>query len=141
MRLGNWNKSSTNSFENCGKKLGIIGYGNIGAQLSVLAESLVMHVYYYDIDERLAMGNAVKCNTLEELLKLADILTLHVDGRDENKNLLGIKEFKHMKEGVIFLNLSRGHVVDIHALRENIVNSRIGGAVIDVYPEEPKSNA
>ena len=141
MHLGNWNKSSTNNFENRGKKLGIIGYGNIGAQLSVLAESLVMHVYYYDIDERLAMGNAVKCNTLEELLKLADILTLHVDGRDENKNLLGIKEFKHMKEGVIFLNLSRGHVVDIHALRENIVNSRIGGAVIDVYPEEPKSNA
>lgn len=141
MHAGNWNKSATNSFEIRGKKLGIIGYGNIGAQLSVLAESLGMQVYYYDIDERLAMGNAIKCSTLEELLKLADILTLHVDGREENKNLLGSKEFSLMKQGVIFLNLSRGHVVDIRALRENIVNGRIGGAAIDVYPEEPKSNS
>jgi len=141
MHLGNWNKSANNSFEIRGKKLGIIGYGNIGSQLSVLAESLGMQVHYYDIDERLALGNAVKCKTLKELLTLSDIITLHVDGRKDNKNLIGREEFDLMKKGVIFLNLSRGHVVDIGGLRDNIKQGKIGGAAIDVYPQEPKSNA
>ncbi len=140
MHDGRWDKSAINSFEIRGKKLGIIGYGNIGAQLSVIAESLGLQVYYFDVEERLGLGNATKCNTLNELLKVSDIVTLHVDGRPENKNLIGKKEFDAMKEGVIFLNLSRGHVVDIPILHENIVKGKIRGVAIDVYPEEPKSN-
>ena len=140
MHTGKWEKSANSSFEIRGKKLGIIGYGNIGAQLSVIAESLGLQVYYYDVEERLALGNATKCQSLEELLKLSDIITLHVDGRPENKNLIGDAEFNLMKEGVIFLNLSRGHVVDIQSLKRNIVEGKIRGTAIDVYPEEPKSN-
>ncbi len=140
MHEGKWDKSAKGSFEIRGKQLGIIGYGNIGAQLSVLAESLGMNVLYYDIEEKLALGNATKCDSLEELLQRADIVSLHVDGRKENANLIGNAEFDLMKEGVIFLNLSRGHVVDIEALRDHILNGKIGGAAIDVFPEEPKSN-
>lgn len=141
MHQGQWDKSATSSYEIRGKKLGIIGYGNIGAQLSVVAESLGMQVYYYDIEERLALGNATKCSSLEELLKVSDVITLHVDGRPENEILIGPGEFDLMKEGVIFLNLSRGHVVDIRSLKESIKSGKIRGAAIDVYPEEPKSNS
>ena len=140
MHQGKWDKSARNSFEIRGKKLGIIGYGNIGSQLSVLSESLGMDVYYYDVVERLALGNATKCNYLEELLQKADIISLHVDGRKENKNMIGPKELGMMKEGVIFLNLSRGHVVDIPALREAIESGKVIGAGVDVFPEEPKTN-
>jgi D-3-phosphoglycerate dehydrogenase len=123
-----------------GKKLGIIGYGNIGTQLSVIAENLGMNVLYYDKEEKLALSNAVKCKTLKELLAASDIITLHVDGREANTNFIGPKEFEQMKKGVIVLNLSRGHVVDVNALRENILTGKVAGCAIDVFPYEPISN-
>ncbi len=140
MHKGVWNKSAKNSHEIRGKKLGIIGYGNIGSQLSVLAESMGMDVYYYDIVEKLSLGNAKKCNTLNELLHISDVVTLHIDGRASNKNLIGKEQFQEMKEGVIFLNLSRGHVVEISALVEALKSGKVRGAAVDVFPEEPKSN-
>lgn len=140
MHRGQWDKSAQGSFEIRGKKLGIIGYGNIGAQLSVIAENLGMNVFYYDKEERLAMSNATKCKSLSELLGLADIITLHVDGREANTNFIGENEFKQMKNGVIFLNLSRGHVVDVKALKENIVKGKVAGCSVDVFPYEPISN-
>lgn len=140
MHQGKWNKSATNSFEIRGKKLGLIGYGNIGSQLSVVAEALGMDVYYYDVIEKLAHGNATKCTTLQELLQTADVVSLHVDGRPENKNLLGAKELGWMKEGSVLLNLSRGHVVEIEALKAAMESGKIIGAGVDVFPQEPKSN-
>ena len=140
MHEGKWDKSARNSFEIRGKKLGLIGYGNIGSQLSVIAEAMGMDVYYYDVVEKLAHGNATKCNTLHDLLSRVDIVSLHVDGRPENKNLLGPKEFAQMKQGSILLNLSRGHVVDIAALRKAMESGKVIGAGIDVFPKEPKSN-
>ncbi|MGY5850927.1 phosphoglycerate dehydrogenase [Salegentibacter sp. F14] len=140
MHQGKWEKSANNSFETRGKKLGIIGYGNIGAQLSVVAESIGFDVYYYDIQEKLPLGNVTKCNSLKELFNTVDIVTLHVDGRKENRNMIGKEEFAQMKDGVIFLNLSRGHVVDIQALKENIESGKVAGAGIDVFPKEPKTN-
>jgi D-3-phosphoglycerate dehydrogenase len=140
MHKGIWDKSARNSFEIRGKKLGLVGYGNIGAQLSVLAESLGMEVYYYDVVEKLALGNVKRCNTLQELLNTVDIVSLHVDGRASNKNLIGEREFAMMKDGVIFLNLSRGHVVDIQALVVAIKSKKVMGAAIDVFPYEPKTN-
>lgn len=140
MHEGKWDKSAKGSFEIRGKNLGIIGYGNIGAQLSVLAENMGMKIFYYDKEEKLALGNATKCKSLKELLGLADVITLHVDGKESNTNLIGEEEFKVMKKGVIFLNLSRGHVVDVAALRANILNGTVGGCSIDVFPYEPISN-
>lgn len=140
MHEGKWNKSAEGSNEIRGKKLGIIGYGNIGSQLSVLAESAGMKVYYYDFEEKLALGNATKCSSLAELLGTVDVVTLHVDGRKENHNIIGEEEFALMKPGTIFLNLSRGHVVDIPALKKAIENKTIAGCGIDVFPAEPKSN-
>lgn len=134
---GIWDKDAKGSFEIRGKKLGIVGYGNIGSQLSVLAEMLGMEVYFYDIADKLAIGNARKCETLKELLVNADVVTIHVDGRRENENLIGEKEFKMMKNGVIFLNLSRGFIVDIKALVTAVKNGRIAGAAVDVFPHEP----
>lgn len=141
MHQGNWNKSAGNSFEIRGKKLGIVGYGNIGAQLSVVAESIGFDVYYYDIVEKLALGNATKCRSLDELLEKVDIVTLHVDGRKENANLIGDHEFSRMKDGAIFLNLSRGHVVDIDALQKHLESGKLQGAGVDVFPQEPKTNS
>jgi D-3-phosphoglycerate dehydrogenase len=140
MHQGAWDKSAKGSFEVRGKKLGLIGYGNIGTQLSVIAESLGMKVLYYDVEERLSLGNAVKCRTIKEVLEQADVISLHVDGRPSNANLIGPKEFDLMKKGVIFINLSRGHIVDIDALRENILNGKVAGCAIDVFPQEPASN-
>lgn len=140
MHRGEWDKSASGSFEIRGKKLGIIGYGNIGAQLSVLAESAGMNVFYYDLVEKLALGNATKCASLEELLSTVDVVTLHVDGRKENNTFIGEKEFAMMKKGTIFLNLSRGHIVDIKALKNAILDGTIAGCGVDVFPEEPKSN-
>lgn len=140
LHQGKWDKSATNSHEIRGKKLGLIGYGNIGTQLSVLAENLGMEVYYYDIVDKLALGNAKKCNSLHELLRIADIVSLHVDGRASNKNLISEEEFSIMKDGVIFLNLSRGHVVDIDAFVKYHNLGKIRGAAFDVYPYEPKTN-
>ncbi|KAA5548296.1 phosphoglycerate dehydrogenase [Adhaeribacter rhizoryzae] len=141
MHQGEWDKSATGSFEVRGKKLGLVGYGNIGAQLSVIAEALGMEVYYYDVVEKLQLGNARKCNTLKELLGLADFVSLHVDGRASNKNMFGAAEFEAMKDGAIFLNLSRGHIVDIPALVQNLKSGKIKGAAVDVFPYEPKNNA
>ncbi|MBS0000019.1 MAG: phosphoglycerate dehydrogenase [Cyclobacteriaceae bacterium] len=140
MHDGIWDKSARGSFEIRGKNLGIIGYGNIGSQLSILAESLGMNVYYFDVIEKLALGNARKCISLEELLIKSDIISLHVDGRPENGDLIGAGEFMKMRNGVIFLNLSRGHVVDIEALRKAIFDGKVAGAAIDVFPSEPRNN-
>jgi D-3-phosphoglycerate dehydrogenase len=140
MHKGSWNKSARGSYEIRGKQLGIIGYGNIGSQLSILAESLGLKVCYYDIMEKLSLGNARKCDTLDELLVQSDIISLHIDGRKDNTRFIGRREFELMKDGVIFLNLSRGQVVDIDALQNNIRNGKVVGAAVDVFPEEPKSN-
>ncbi|MDX2302277.1 MAG: phosphoglycerate dehydrogenase [Microscillaceae bacterium] len=140
MHQGVWNKSAKNSNEIRGKKLGIVGYGNIGSQLSVLAEALGMEVYYYDIVDKLALGNARQCRTLEELFSTADIISLHVDGRPDNKNIIGAEHFAMMKDGVIFMNLSRGFVVDIKALKAAIERGKVRGVSVDVFPKEPKSN-
>jgi D-3-phosphoglycerate dehydrogenase len=140
MHRGTWNKSAVGSFEIRGKNLGIVGYGNIGAQLSILAEAMGMNVYYYDLVEKLALGNARKCDSLEELLARSDVVSLHVDGRADNRHLIGDREFETMKDGVIVLNLSRGHVVDIQALIKHIEKRKVAGAGIDVFPDEPRSN-
>ncbi|GAB2781080.1 hypothetical protein GCM10027275_25830 [Rhabdobacter roseus] len=140
MHVGNWDKSATGSFEVRGKKLGLVGYGNIGTQLSVVAEALGMEVYFYDVVDKLAIGNARKVQSLEELLRISDVVSLHVDGRKENTNLIGKREFDLMKRGVIFMNLARGHVVDIPALREAIESGIVAGAGVDVFPKEPKTN-
>jgi D-3-phosphoglycerate dehydrogenase len=140
MHQGNWDKSATGSFEIRGKKLGIIGYGNIGAQLSVLAENMGMNVFYYDVIEKLALGNATKVNSLDELLATCDVVSLHVDGRKDNKCLLDRERIGKMKKGALLVNLSRGHVVDIPALREAILSGHLGGCALDVFPEEPKNN-
>lgn len=140
MHKGVWDKSAKNSFEVRGKKLGLVGYGSIGTQLSVVAEALGMEVYFYDVVDKLALGNARKCRSLDELLAVADIISLHTDGRKDNKNLIGYREFSLMKNGVIFLNLSRGHIVDIPALVDAIERGKVAGAGIDVFPYEPKTN-
>jgi D-3-phosphoglycerate dehydrogenase len=140
MHEGRWEKSAKGSFEIRGKTLGIIGYGNIGAQLSVVAESLGMRVIFFDLVEKLALGNARPCKSLDELLSVSDIITLHVDGRPENKGMISREEFDKMKDGVVFLNLSRGQVVDIDALTEAQSSGKVSGVGIDVFPEEPMSN-
>ena len=138
MHEGIWNKSAKGQNEVRGKTLGIIGYGNIGSQLSVVAEALGMQVYFYDRVEKLALGNAKRCRTLPELLKKSDVVTVHVDGSPENKNFITEKEFHQMKDGAIFLNLSRGFVVDIAALARNLKQGKLRGAAVDVFPKEPK---
>ncbi|HRE41206.1 MAG TPA: phosphoglycerate dehydrogenase [Ignavibacteria bacterium] len=137
---GIWNKSSVNSYELRGKTLGIVGYGKIGSQLSVLAEVLGMNVLYYDVVEKLSLGNARRCRTLKELYSKSDIISLHIDDNPENLNFISEREFKMMKQGVIFLNLSRGFVIDVKALKKYILNGKISGAAIDVFPYEPVSN-
>ena len=135
-----WSKTAAGSQELRGKNLGIIGYGNIGAQLSVLAEALGMKVFYYDVVEKLALGNAVKCETLKELYKKSDVISVHVDDHANNKNLIGKKDFAMMKDQVVFINLSRGFVVDIKALAEALKSGKVKGAAVDVFPVEPKEN-
>jgi len=137
---GQWNKTAVNSREVRGKNLGIIGYGNIGKQLSVLAEAIGMRVYYYDIEDRLALGNAVKCDTLEDLLNVSDVVTVHIDDNQANKNFIGEREINQMRDGALLINLSRGFVIDITALTEALKQGKLSGAAIDVYPEEPRSN-
>ena len=138
MHAGVWDKSAAGSHEVRGRTLGIVGYGNIGTQLSVLAEALGMTVYFYDIAEKLAIGNARCCSTLTELLELAEIVSLHVDGRADNLGFFGAVEFAAMRPGSLFLNLSRGFVVDHAALRSHLDSGHIAGAAIDVFPDEPK---
>ena len=137
---GKWQKTATNSYELRGKKLGIIGYGNIGTQLSVLAEALGMRVYFYDIVSKLPLGNAHQVPKLEELLALADVVTLHVPETPATKDMIGAAELAHMKQGSVLLNASRGTVVDIGALTDALRSKKLLGAAIDVFPEEPGSN-
>lgn len=140
MHEGVWAKSASGAHEVRGRKLGIVGYGNIGSQLSVLAEALGMSVAFFDTADRLALGNARRCATLEELLGWADVVTLHVDGRPDNRGMFGATEFKGMRDGALFLNLSRGFVVDHGALREEILSGHLGGAAVDVFYEEPSGD-
>ena len=135
---GLWDKSANGSHEVRNHTLGIIGYGNIGAQLSVVAEALGMHVIFYDLFEKLALGTAERKHTLTEVLEEADVVTVHVDGRKSNTNLFGAAEFAAMKEGAIFINNSRGFVVDQDALAESLAAGHLAGAAVDVYPKEPK---
>lgn len=137
---GEWDKSANGCFEMRGKKLGIVGYGNIGSQLSVVAEALGMRVAFFDIAEKLALGNAQRMRSQKALLEWADIVTLHVDGRAENKNLIDATALKIMRKGSYLLNLSRGHVVDIEALATALRRGHIAGAAVDVFPSEPKGN-
>lgn len=138
LHRGIWDKSADGSNEIRGKTLGIIGYGNIGSQLSVLAENLGMDVVFYDQVEKLALGNAKRANNLRDLLKTADVISVHVSGDRSNTNIITEKEFELMKDGVVFLNLSRGFVVDIKALVKYLKNGKIRGAGLDVFPKEPK---
>ncbi len=138
MHAGVWDKSADGAHEVRGRTLGIVGYGNIGTQLSVLAENLGMSVIFYDTADRLALSNARRVSSLRDLLAEADFVTLHVDGRQSNNNLFGDAEFSAMKPGSLFLNLSRGFVVDYAALRRHIESGHIAGAAVDVFPVEPK---
>ncbi|MFD2566258.1 phosphoglycerate dehydrogenase [Pseudotenacibaculum haliotis] len=140
LHSGEWNKTAHGSREIRGKKLGIVGYGNIGKQLSVLAEALGMDVYYYDVEDRLALGNATRIDQLEDLLSRVDVLTLHIDDNPANKNFIGKEELELMKEGAYIVNLSRGFVLDIEALRDALLSGKLAGAAVDVYPKEPRAN-
>ncbi|WP_372778274.1 phosphoglycerate dehydrogenase [Litorivivens sp.] len=136
---GEWMKSATDSFEIRGKKLGIVGYGSIGMQLSVLAEGLGMEVMFADTVNKLPLGNATQVS-LSQLLSTADIVSLHVPETASTKNMIGAKQFEQMKKGSILINASRGTVVDIDALCDALRQKRLLGAAIDVFPVEPKSN-
>lgn len=137
---GQWIKSAGRSFEVRGKNLGIIGYGHIGSQVSVLSESLGMNVYYYDIEKKLSLGNAISCQCLEDLLRIADILTLHVPETELTKNMISGKQLAIMKKGSVLINASRGSVVNYAAVAEALENGHLAGIAADVFPEEPASN-
>ena len=139
LHAGVWDKSAEGSHEVRGRTLGIVGYGNIGSQLSVVAEMLGMSVIFYDTDEKLALGNARRCSSLDELLDHAEAVTLHVDGRSGNAGIFGAAQFARMRPRSLFLNLSRGFVVDYDALRDSVVAGHVAGAAVDVFPVEPKS--
>ena len=140
MHRGKWHKSTADSHEVRGKTLGIIGYGNIGSQLSVLAESLGMHVIFYDIITKLPLGNAQQVRLFDRLLADSDIVTLHVPETPQTKNMIGANEIAKMKEGVILINASRGTVVDLDALADSLTENHLKAASIDVYPTEPTSD-
>ncbi len=137
---GEWLKSAKNSYEIRGKKLGIIGYGNIGTQFSVLAEGLGMDVYFYDVVSKLSIGNATQVGTLQELLNISDVVSLHVPETPSTKYMFKAEQFAQMKPGSILMNASRGTVVDIDALADALRSGKLLGAAIDVFPVEPKSN-
>jgi D-3-phosphoglycerate dehydrogenase len=137
LHAGIWDKSSEGSHEVRGRTLGIVGYGNIGSQLSVVAEMLGMQVYFYDTEEKLALGNARRCSSLEELLDEVETVTLHVDGRAGNAGIFGAAQFARMRPRSLFLNLSRGFVVDYESLRDAVVSGHVAGAAVDVFPVEP----
>ena len=137
---GIWNKSAVGSVEARGKTLGIVGYGHIGMQLGILAETLGMKVRFFDIETKLPLGNASQAPTMTALLKEADIISLHVPETPQTQNMMGAAEFEVMKYGVIFINASRGTVVDIDALSEALASKKVAGAAIDVFPVEPKGN-
>ncbi|MCK9005798.1 phosphoglycerate dehydrogenase [Haemophilus influenzae] len=136
---GVWNKSATGSYEVRGKKLGIIGYGHIGSQLSIIAESLGMDVYFYDIENKLPLGNAKQLRSLEELLSSCDVVSLHVPELPSTKNLMNAARIAQLKQGAILINAARGTVVDIEALAQALKDGKLQGAAIDVFPIEPAS--
>ncbi|PKF51672.1 phosphoglycerate dehydrogenase [Enterovibrio nigricans] len=138
---GEWMKSADQSFEARGKNLGIIGYGHIGTQLGILAENLGMRVFYYDIENKLSLGNATQVASLSELLNKSDVISLHVPETDSTQNMMGSEEFARMKPGAVFINAARGTVVDIDALCGALESGHIGGAAVDVFPTEPKTNS
>ena len=137
---GKWSKAATGSYEARGKKLGLIGYGNIGSQLSVLAESLGMKVVLYDVVTKLPLGNAVQVSSLKVLLNTCDVISLHVPETPQTKNMIAAEQLAWMKPGSILINASRGTVVDIDALVASLESGHLGGAAIDVFPVEPRSN-
>ena len=137
---GIWMKESRGSYELRGKTLGIIGYGNIGTQVSVLAEALGMKVMFYDVETKLPMGNAVDAKSLKELVKKSDVITLHVPETAQTKNLINKATLKHFKNGAILINYARGEVVDLDALQLALKSGQLSGAAIDVYPWEPEKN-
>lgn len=137
---GVWQKDARGSFELRGKTLGIVGYGNIGSQVSVLAEAFGLNVIYYDVLTKLPLGNAKQIRDLNELLALADIVTLHVPSDAATRNMINEATLSAMKEGAILLNYARGDVVDLEALRAFIENGKLAGAAVDVFPFEPEKN-
>lgn len=137
---GIWLKEASGSYELRGKTLGIIGYGNIGSQVSVLAESLGMKVIFYDVETKLPLGNATDIRTLKDLLAKADVVTLHVPETDQTKNLINKNNLKYCKKGSIIINYARGEVIDLVALRKAILDRQIAGAAVDVFPVEPEKN-
>ncbi|MFN8166172.1 MAG: phosphoglycerate dehydrogenase [Bacteroidia bacterium] len=137
---GLWLKDATESFEVRGKTLGIVGYGHIGSQVSVLAENMGMKVIFYDIEPKLSLGNAMAVRSLEELLQQSDIVTLHVPGLDSTKNLIDAKRLSQMKKGAMLINYSRGEVVDLDAVKESMEQNHLRGLAVDVFPYEPKNN-
>ena len=138
---GRWLKDSKNCYELRGKTLGIIGYGHIGSQVSVLAESLGLKVMFYDVEPKLSLGNATAAVSLDSLIQEADILTLHVPGTEATKNMMNAARLTRMKTGALLINLSRGDVVDIPALVKALKSGKLGGAAVDVFPAEPKGSA
>lgn len=140
LHSGGWRKSAQGCHEVRGRTLGIVGYGRIGSQLSVLAEALGMEVLYHDLEERLALGNARKCRTLGDLLQRSDVVSLHVDGRPANIGLIGERELRRMRPGAMLVNLARGQVVDLAALAASLRSGHLGGVMVDVFPEEPLGN-
>ena len=137
---GIWDKSANGSFEARGKTLGIIGYGHIGTQLSILAEHLGMRVQFFDLEDKLVLGNSTQIKTLKQLLKTSDVISLHVPETEQTQNMIGVKEFAMMKDGAIIMNAARGTVIDIDALVDALKSGKLSGAAIDVFPVEPKSN-
>ncbi len=137
---GIWQKVATGSFETRGKKLGLIGYGNIGSQLSVLAESMGMKVYLYDIVTKLPLGNATQVSSLKELMEVCDVISLHVPETAQTENMIGAEQISWMKKGSILINASRGTVVDIDALAAALESKHLSGAAVDVFPVEPHAN-
>ena len=137
---GEWQKSAAGSFEARGKTLGIIGYGHIGTQLSIMAENIGMKVQFFDIEDKLVLGNATQVQNLTQLLQTSDVISLHVPETAQTKNLIGAAELEVMKQGAILINASRGTVVDIDALASSLQEKKIAGAAIDVFPVEPKGN-
>ncbi|OCG17874.1 D-3-phosphoglycerate dehydrogenase [Gilliamella sp. HK2] len=137
---GKWNKIATGSHEARGKNLGIIGYGHIGSQLSILAESLGMNVYFYDIETKLPLGNAKQVSSMKELLAISDIVSMHVPENSTTIKMISDSEIDAMKQGAILINASRGKVIDLDALTHALQTDKISGAAIDVFPTEPASN-
>ena len=140
LHRGVWEKSAEGCVEVRNKTVGLVGYGHIGPQVGLLAESFGMKVYYYDIIGKLPFGNATPVASLEELLKVSDFVSLHVPETPETRNLIGARELALMKKGAFLLNLSRGRVVDLDAVKSSLEKGALGGAAIDVFPEEPSSN-